>query len=460
MWMVPLTDSTEARYGEIARKMVETNDWITPWFNYGVPFWGKPPLSTWLSALSIKVFGVNEFAVRFSSLILSIAVLMLVWRFCKPLLVDAQRWLMVTILSSMALFFVAAGMVETDMSLLFSCTLVLTSFWLAMTEGSLFWKYMAFVGLGLCMLAKGPAAVVLATLPIFFWLFWSKSWKQMWRTFPWVSGLLLTCVIFVPWYAMAEHKTPGFLDYFIVGEHIKRFLVPGWHGDRYGHAHQEPVGMIWGFLLVDALPWILIGLGVFLNNKIKAKKGGIPLNDQQKYLWCWLLTPLVFFTMAHNIILTYTLTGLPALAIILSQYLSPQAFANNKVRPWVWFAGWFSPFFMLAIVVGSQLYPDMGKKSARAITEVFQSLPESKNHNLHYVGNRLYSMDFYNRGQEIRNDSLDQFLQESNMDQCSESFLALTDNQAERATKQQKAQLKLVGSTRRYLLFRHICPSK
>ena len=55
--LYPLTDTTEARYAEVARKMVELNDWITPWYDYGVPFWAKPPLSTWLTAISIRLFG-------------------------------------------------------------------------------------------------------------------------------------------------------------------------------------------------------------------------------------------------------------------------------------------------------------------------------------------------------------------------------------------------------------------
>lgn len=61
----PLMDTSEARYAEMARKMVELNDWITPMFDYGVPFWGKPPLSFWTQAASMTVFGVNEFAARF-----------------------------------------------------------------------------------------------------------------------------------------------------------------------------------------------------------------------------------------------------------------------------------------------------------------------------------------------------------------------------------------------------------
>jgi len=60
----PLLDPTESRYAEIARKMLETGNWLVPQVDYGVPFWGKPPLSIWLSAAAMAVLGVNEFAAR------------------------------------------------------------------------------------------------------------------------------------------------------------------------------------------------------------------------------------------------------------------------------------------------------------------------------------------------------------------------------------------------------------
>ncbi len=61
MILVPHTDNSESRYAEISRKMVETGDWITPQFDYGIPFWAKPPLSMWMSATGIELFGANEF---------------------------------------------------------------------------------------------------------------------------------------------------------------------------------------------------------------------------------------------------------------------------------------------------------------------------------------------------------------------------------------------------------------
>src|SRR5437762_5613576 len=59
-----LWDSDEGRYAEIAREMLELKDWITPHLNY-VVYFEKPPLTYWLTALSLRVFGPTPFAARF-----------------------------------------------------------------------------------------------------------------------------------------------------------------------------------------------------------------------------------------------------------------------------------------------------------------------------------------------------------------------------------------------------------
>jgi 4-amino-4-deoxy-L-arabinose transferase-like glycosyltransferase len=74
----PLMDTTEARYGEMARLMVETGNWLTPQFDYGVPFWGKPPLFTWMSAYGIEL--------------LRRLFLLLSWRIVQALMLSSQRW--------------------------------------------------------------------------------------------------------------------------------------------------------------------------------------------------------------------------------------------------------------------------------------------------------------------------------------------------------------------------------
>ena len=105
----PLMDTTEARYGEMARLMVETGNWLTPQFDYGVPFWGKPPLFTWMSASGIELLGVNEFAVRTPHWLAGVLVIVLMAWFARRQGYDALVTALV--LATCGLFSIAAGAV-------------------------------------------------------------------------------------------------------------------------------------------------------------------------------------------------------------------------------------------------------------------------------------------------------------------------------------------------------------
>lgn len=127
----PLMDTTEARYGEVARKMAELGDWITPWYDVGVPFWGKPPLAFWLSAGGQLLLGANEFASRLPHWLLGVLVLWLVWDW-QAREDRRQARIACVLLGSSALFFVASGAVMTDMALALALVLAMRGFWLGL----------------------------------------------------------------------------------------------------------------------------------------------------------------------------------------------------------------------------------------------------------------------------------------------------------------------------------------
>src|SRR6516164_2329627 len=58
-----LWDMDEGVNAEAAREMLESGNWITPYFNYELRT-AKPALLYWLQATSYQLFGVNEFAAR------------------------------------------------------------------------------------------------------------------------------------------------------------------------------------------------------------------------------------------------------------------------------------------------------------------------------------------------------------------------------------------------------------
>jgi len=311
---IPLMDKTEARYAEIARIMAETNDYITPQIDYEIWFWAKPPLSTWLSALSFDAFGVSEFTARLPYLLLSILLIFLIGKYAKR--ENLPFFLPGFIVLTIPEFLIHAGVVSTDTSLMFAVTLVMLSFWEALHHPEKpFWKYLIFVGFGLGLLAKGPIIFILTLPPIFIWTLISKSFKQVFKSIPIFLGVLIIALIAVPWYYLAEQKTPGFIDYFIIGEHFKRFFDSSWSGDKYGFPKQQPLGMIWVFLFVFALPWIQAIIGKLWKNRTTLFS-----NKWVLFLGAWLVWTPLFFTVSKSLIHPYILPILIPIALLVVHF--------------------------------------------------------------------------------------------------------------------------------------------
>src|SRR3954468_10540633 len=75
---VHLFDWDEINFAECAREMIVTGDYSHVQLNFQ-PFWEKPPLFIWLQVLSMKIFGVNEFAARFPDAICGILTLNIIY---------------------------------------------------------------------------------------------------------------------------------------------------------------------------------------------------------------------------------------------------------------------------------------------------------------------------------------------------------------------------------------------
>ena len=241
------------------------------------------------------------------------------------------------IFATTGLIFVAAGAVMTDPALAFGTTLAMAGFWAAV-DGPASQRrvagYAFFVGLAVGLLGKGPVAAILTMAPIGAWTLWTRRWRAAWHRVPWITGTLLLAALVLPWYWAAERATPGFLEYFLVGEHWKRFTQPGWTGDLYGAAHARPRGMIWVFWLGVALPWSLVAVGWLIRAATTRRRELALLFDDpwRAYFLLWAITPMLFFTVSGNVLPTYVLPGLPALALLVADVWRPLAEDAVAVR--------------------------------------------------------------------------------------------------------------------------------
>ena len=448
----PLFDATEARYAEIARKMAETANWITPQIDYGVPFWGKPPLSTWATAVSLRVFGINEFAARFSSLLFCLGMVWLTYRLAVRRLNRDYALTAAAVLATTALFFVASGSVMTDPALAFGTTLAMVAFWLAVKgDGSpdRLWGYLFFVGLAIGLLAKGPVAVVLTLLPIALWVVWKKQWTCLWQRLPWLTGSLLAMAIALPWYLAAERATPGFLKYFIVGEHWKRFTESGWKGDLYGTGHSHPHGTIWLYWLLATFPWCFVFIGALLRRGRRAVE--LLRSDWLAYLVLWSAAPMLFFTLAGNILWTYVLPGVPAFALLLAELINTAGDAAHPQKN-----QWLSRFLPLvtpvvfALVLVFLPQRIILKKSQKDIVAGYRAARQTPAGKLIYLGSRPCSADFYSHGTaQLAEDTqmLEPFLNDRQP-----NFLAIKTNDLARMPESIAAHFMKIGDYGEYQL--------
>ena len=325
----PLSDNTEARYAEIARIMMSGGDWINLHLPGDVVFWGKPPLSTWFSALGQLALGANEWGARLPMLVLAMMVTLIVWRWLRDSS-SREAILGVAVLWGSAVFFVSAGAVMTDMALTFAVTLSIGGFWWAISGTTLTRVRLGalglFVGLALGLLAKGPVALVLSLFPVGVHALSCRGAFRDVRSLPWIKGGLLFLGIAGPWYALAELRSPGFLEYFLVGEHWSRFTQPGWTGDLYGTAHEQTRGIVWAYLAVGFLPWSLLLPWLLIGRRRPARRVAADTRSERSpdtaLLVAWALTPALLFSASRNILWTYVLPAAPALAILAGRWLA------------------------------------------------------------------------------------------------------------------------------------------
>lgn len=329
LFLRPLWEPDEARYSEIPREMLALGDWLTPRLNH-VLYFEKPPLQYWLSAISMKLFGVNAIAPRLPLALATFITMGAAFLLARRLGARRPIWA-AFMAASTILGFVSAQILTLDA--LFSAFLV-ASFVLAVEgvaaryhgRSSLGWTLAAFLSVALALLTKGLAApvllggIILASLPFA----WSDATlrRSVVGTLFNPIGWLVFLAVSAPWFWLVEKANPGHAKFFFIHEHFARFT-------SNVHARQgakNPVAdklYFVGVLLVGLLPWLsttVVGLkrgGAFVLRRKGPQAEGAALHR-----WIVAVTllafvvPLLFFSLSGSKLTQYILPVLvPLLAL-------------------------------------------------------------------------------------------------------------------------------------------------
>jgi 4-amino-4-deoxy-L-arabinose transferase-like glycosyltransferase len=291
----------EARYGEIAREMLALHDFIVPHLNY-VAYVEKPPLLYWLTALSYRILGINEFAARvvpaISALLGVIATLIFVHR-----TMGRRRAVMAAaILATAPLYAVMAQVLTTDMLLSMLTTIAIFALFLHYQERGI-WCWIAYLAMALATLTKGPVGIVLPALTMLVFLWWERALKGSIRRFHAVAGAIFVLAIVAPWFITISIREPGFLDFYFIGEHFRRIFDSSF-------SHGEPAYFYVPVIILGLLPWSL--LVPFLTWRRMTP------NPARRYCAISALLIIGVFSAASGKLIPYVLPAFPPLAVLLA----------------------------------------------------------------------------------------------------------------------------------------------
>jgi 4-amino-4-deoxy-L-arabinose transferase-like glycosyltransferase len=202
---VHLFDWDEINFAEIAREMIVTGDWSRPQIDYR-PFHEKPPLFIWLQAMSMKAFGVGEFAARLPNAINGILTLLLLYRIGDQLRgrVFGMVWVLAYVGSILPHLYFRSGIIDPWFNLFIFLGLhaIITLVHRdpkrhpgAVNGRRDVHAWLAGLLLGLAVLTKGPVGVLIPGLVLgVYWAMERFRTILRWRRIAIIAGATLLTI--------------------------------------------------------------------------------------------------------------------------------------------------------------------------------------------------------------------------------------------------------------------------
>jgi 4-amino-4-deoxy-L-arabinose transferase-like glycosyltransferase len=305
-----LFDPDEGRNAEIGREILETGDWVIPYYNF-LPRLEKPMLFYAATAISYKLFGVSEASARLPSALAAAGVLLLTYCFVRRIHGERAALWSGLILLTCIQFNAFSRIVILDMTLSFFITATLIAYYRAGSAEDRAQKrryyllmYAAAAG---ATLVKGPIGFVLPGIVIAAYIAARRKWSSV-AEMELGRGVFIFILIVAPWYVAAELRHPGYLAYFLGQEHFARYLTAQFH-------RTKPWYYFFLVVTVGFLPWTFLVPSI--GSRLKKNFDGPSL-----YAVLWAVVPFAFFSFSSSKMSEYLLPIYPALAILAGKTLA------------------------------------------------------------------------------------------------------------------------------------------
>jgi 4-amino-4-deoxy-L-arabinose transferase-like glycosyltransferase len=330
-----LFDWDEINFAESAREMILTGDYLTVRIDF-IPFWEKPPLFIWFQVLSMKVFGINEFAARFPNTVCGIVTMIVLFRLGRKIY-DQQfgyLWVLAYTGSLLPFLYFKSGIIDPWFNLFIFIGLVQFILMLQAEPGKerYYRVILSAVYAGLAILTKGPVGLLLFFLTVAaFWMINRFRLRIVWKEI--MTFVVVSALVGSIWFIIQAVSGNYQLIVDFIAYQVRLFRT-----EDAGHG---------GFLLYHP---VVLFLGVFPASvlALKSFKRNYYDDGLQKKFKIWmiilLIVVLVVFSAVRTKIVHYS-----SLAYFPVTYLAAYTgykIINNHMRRF----GWIN---LLVILIGT-----------------------------------------------------------------------------------------------------------
>lgn len=308
-----LWESSEARYGEVAREMLRDGDWLVPHL-HGHPHITKPPLAYWTAAASMAVLGVNDWGARLPLCLAFYGTVYCLWKLAAAMGFDRTESLCSAIVYATAAFGYAGSFaLTTDPFLCFWIAFGMLGLWTAWTRPTAAARAMFWGGFGLAFLTKGPPAWLhLSAIPGFLLLRRGPERLPTLRPF---IGLPAMIAIALSWFVAVVALDPSRLSYFLGHEVADRVLT-----NEFDRNH--PVWIYGVILLLGPFPWAVLWPRTARDAFAALRAGRSGLPDWLLFCLLWIALPLFVFCIAKSRMPLYVLPLFQPISLLLGRTMA------------------------------------------------------------------------------------------------------------------------------------------
>ena len=169
---VHLFDWDEINFAESAREMILSKNYLTVQINF-MPFWEKPPLFIWMQVLSMKIFGINEFAARFPDAMCGVLSLLLIFNIGRKFQDEnfGLIWVLVYVGSLLPFFYFKSGIIDPWFNFFIFLSIYLFILAVNLVSKKYLYIILSAASLGLAVMTKGPVAILIFAITVgVYWI--------------------------------------------------------------------------------------------------------------------------------------------------------------------------------------------------------------------------------------------------------------------------------------------------